>query len=169
MATILPIAQFGNKILECKSLPVENIDQEVLDLLNDMVETMSISKGLGLAAPQVSRLLRVIVVKDNIIKKMINPTICDSKGKAIIPEGCLSIPGIQLNINRASSIVIKYINEDGKEKTEKLTSMAARIVQHEIDHIDGKLILDHLSPNDRKLVVESIMDAWRKRIGSGIF
>jgi len=144
---ILPIQKGGNNpILRQKSAPIENINAEVLVLAKDMIETMVKNDGAGLAAPQVGKNIRMFVVHKQFSEKQIfiNPQIIKkSIRKEIDAEGCLSFPGIAKKIARAKTVKVKATDENGKEFKIKLKGFAARIIQHETEHLDGILLIDH--------------------------
>lgn len=118
-----------------------------------MAETMYLSRGIGLAAPQVGESLNLIVVDigDRLIE-LYNPTIVSAEDCYIAQEGCLSVPEIMLEIERAEKIVVKGIDRDGKDVTLEADDLLARVFQHEIDHLKGTLIIDHVSKIQRQLI-----------------
>ncbi len=136
----------NNPILRQKSTPIKNITEEILNLINDMTETMKKVDGVGLAAPQVGKNIQLFVVNPKLSKKyiFINPEISKmSKKTKTIEEGCLSMPGVYKKIPRAKSLKTKAIDENGKEFELKVKDLFARVIQHEIDHLNGILIIDH--------------------------
>lgn len=135
------------KFLRKRAEPVSEIDSEVKSLVLDMIETMNTHKGVGLAAPQVGVLKRIIVIKiDDKDIPLINPLITGkSKEIDLLEEGCLSLPGSFLEIKRFTGVNVKALALNGNELNIKLEGLAARIFQHELDHLDGKLILDRIS------------------------
>ncbi|HET8912348.1 MAG TPA: peptide deformylase [Ktedonobacteraceae bacterium] len=151
-----------NPILRQKAKKVHRFDSSIPRLISDMFETMHISNGVGLAAPQIAISLRIFVAEYEERKvAMINPEIVKAEGEQIGPEGCLSIPGyIGDNIRRAEKIVVKGLDQKGKPMKVEAEGWFARIMQHEIDHLDGILFLDRLdSPNDlRELTDEEEED-----------
>ena len=130
-------------ILRKKSKYVNNIDEKILQLLDDMVETMYKENGVGLAAPQVGILRRIIVVDigDGLIK-LINPEIIEQEGEQEDTEGCLSIPGIIAEVKRPYKVKVKALNEDGENVEIEATGLLARAFCHEVDHLDGILFID---------------------------
>lgn len=144
---ILEILNYKNPILRKKSEEVKEITQEVRRLALDMQETMIKNKGLGLAAPQIGKLQRIIVVQtERGPRVLINPQILKkTKEVEILEEGCLSFPGIFLKIKRPRGVEVKALDEDGGGILIKDDKFLARILQHEIDHLDGILIIDKLS------------------------
>lgn len=140
-----------NDILRQKSLPVKKVDKEIVKLLQSMEETMFADNGCGLAAPQVGVHKRVIVVLLNqgsdqeVVVPMVNPEIIShSKTTYIDTEGCLSVPGVFDVVERYDQIIVKFLDKKGREQMLKLTDLNARVVQHEVDHLDGILFVDKL-------------------------
>lgn len=139
------IRKIGDDILRKKSRAVEKIDDRIVQLLNDMAETMYKSEGVGLAAPQVGILKRIIVVDvgDNLIK-LINPEIIECEGSQIDDEGCLSVPNQRGKVDRPQSVTVKGMNEKGEEILVKGEDFLARALCHEIDHLNGILFVDKM-------------------------
>ena len=143
-----------NEILRTVSQPVKKIDKSLVKFIEDMKETMEKSNGIGLAAPQVGKNIRVVVTKFNhdtkneLILGMINPVILSrSKEEEIGEEGCLSVPKKFDNVVRSKDILLKYEDVKGRENMLKLSGLNARIIQHEIDHLDGILFVDKIVDN----------------------
>lgn len=136
---MLTIRTVGDKVLTQKSKRVAQIDDTIRNLCASMVETMVANEGIGLAANQVGVLKRIIVILDGEnVKVMINPELLNSSDtKVIMDEGCLSIPGTYLKIARPETIRIKYRDLRGKPHAETYCGLTARVVQHELDHLDG--------------------------------
>jgi peptide deformylase len=135
----------NNPILRQKSTPVKNITEEILNLIKGMTETMLKLDGVGLAACQIGKNIRLFVVNPNLSEKwiFINPEITKiSKKTELMEEGCLSLPNVFVKTKRAKSIKIKAIDEKGKEFKIKARDMLARVIQHELDHLNGILIID---------------------------
>jgi len=132
-----------DNILRKKSKPVEKIDQRTLTLLDDMAETMYSANGVGLAAPQVGVLKRIVVIDvgDGLIE-LINPEIISENGEQTKAEGCLSIPGIYGLVKRPEEVTVKALDREGKEFTVKGEGLLAVALCHEIDHLDGILFRD---------------------------
>lgn len=140
---ILEIRKIGDPILKMKAKRVEKIDDNLKKLINDMIETMKFSNGVGLAAPQVGVNLRIIVVDyEEKPIAFINPEVLEEEGENVDYEGCLSVPGIEVPVKRAERLVLKAQDINGKTKKYKAKGLLARIIQHEIDHLDGILIID---------------------------
>lgn len=140
----LQIRKNGDPVLRTKTKKIDEITEKINDLIDNMFETMSSEDGIGLAAPQVGILKRIAVVdiqEDNKIV-LINPEIIEEEGKAVMEEGCLSIPGETGDVIRAEKIKVKTLDRDGNEIEFKAEGLEARAIQHEIDHLDGILFLD---------------------------
>lgn len=135
----------SNPILRKKSQSIDKIDENILELAQDMIKTMGQNDGIGLAACQIGKSIRMFVLPENLCNKQIfvNPEIIKiSKKTNTIDEGCLSLPGLFLPIKRANSLKIKAIDGDGKAFRLKVKNLLARVIQHEMDHLDGILITD---------------------------
>ena len=152
-----------NKTLREKSLAVDKVDQELQQLMNDMVETMYMAPGIGLAAIQVGIPKRVIVLdisyKEGLKNPMyfINPEIIDkSKNMLTYEEGCLSVPGQFAEINRPDKCHIKYLDYYGQPKELKARGMLATCIQHEMDHLDGILFIDYLSKLKKSIIIKKL-------------
>lgn len=154
---IRTILTYPNPELKKKSAPVAIINDAVRALAQDMVETMYDAPGVGLAAPQIGVHQRVIVIDISASDEppglivAINPVIIHAEGEAYEEEGCLSVPKYAANVRRHSSVVVKALNLDGVECTWRAEGLLAIAFQHEIDHLDGILFVDHLSPLKREL------------------
>jgi peptide deformylase len=155
---IRPIVKWGDPVLHAPSAPVQTIDDTILKLLDDMVDTMYAAPGIGLAAPQIAVPLRVIVVdlsvgedKSQLIK-LINPEFLEKEGEVREDEGCLSIPGFGGSPVRPARVKVKGLDPGGQERVYEGTELLARAFCHEIDHIDGLLFVDRLSPLKRDLM-----------------
>ena len=152
-----------NKILRQKSLPVDVVDGDLQQLMNDMVETMYAAPGIGLAAIQVGIPKRVIVLdisqKEGIKKPMyfVNPEIIEkSKNLSTYEEGCLSVPGQFAEIDRPQSCHIKYLDYDGQPKELRARGMLATCIQHEMDHLEGVLFIDYLSKLKKTMIIKKL-------------
>ena len=131
--------------LRKKSRCVGAISPRIKTLLDDMLETLHVESGVGLAAPQVGVLRRVAIVEyDDKLYELINPEILESSGAAIEEEGCLSVPGIRGTVKRPDHIKVTYTDRDGKRRIEEHDGITARIFCHEIDHLDGVLFVDKM-------------------------
>jgi len=144
--SLLEIHVLGSPILRQETQPVERMTDELRRLADDMFDTMHAAKGIGLAAPQVGRSerLAVIDIDDNPIV-IVNPEIILREGSAKGEEGCLSIPEVFGDVDRATRITVRALDRDGKSFDLDATDLLARCLQHEIDHLHGKLFLDYLS------------------------
>ena len=152
------IVRYGHPMLHQPSEPVREIDDAIRKLLDDMVETMYAAPGIGLAAPQIAVPLRVIVVDLSVgeekgqLIKLINPEFVLREGEQRHDEGCLSVPGFGGSPVRPERVVVKGLDPDGQERTYEGTELLARAFCHEIDHIDGLLFVDRLTPLKRDLM-----------------
>jgi peptide deformylase len=155
-----PIHLLSSPVLRQHSDEVEVVDETVQTLVQDLFDTMHAADGIGLAANQVGLARRVAVVHagDDPALVLINPVIVEREGKEKEEEGCLSIPDIFGDVNRAERIVVETTDLDGERVRHELTDLTARAVQHEIDHLDGVLFLDHLSPLKRRMLLKK----WKK-------
>ena len=154
------IITYPNPILLKISEPVDEIDDEVRTLLDDMVETMYADDGVGLAAPQVGVNLRIITVDirqgGSTLLRMINPEIISREGREKMEEGCLSVPGITVSVERSSQVKIRYLDEKGLKHEIEADGLLAVAFQHEIDHLDGRLIIDNVSRLKRDLYIRKV-------------
>ena len=141
---LLEIKKAGDPVLKEICKPIEKIDKRLRNFLDDMAETMYASEGVGIAAPQVGVAIRACVV--DVDKKnrydMINPVITYREGVAVGEEGCLSCPDLFGDVERAEKIRVEYISRFNKKKTLEAEGLLARCIQHELDHLDGKLFID---------------------------
>ena len=137
------IRKYGDELLRKKSRKIEKIDDRILTLLEDMAETMYSAEGVGLAAPQVGILKRVVVIDvgEGLIK-LINPEIIETEGSQKDVEGCLSVPGEQGEVERPYKVKVKALNEKGEQIKLEGEELLARAFCHEIDHLDGVLFVD---------------------------
>jgi peptide deformylase len=157
-ALMIGIITLGDELLKRKSSPVPDIDGSLGQLVGEMFESLIAAKGVGLAAVQVGRLIRLFVTKapKDSPRVFINPDILETSiDQDDFEEGCLSIPGINADVRRPSSVRIQAWNEKGKPFTLSADSYLARIIQHEMDHLNGILFIDHL---DKKKKAELIAD-----------
>lgn len=165
---ILPIYAYGQPVLKKMAKPVENLDEEFKELINHMWETMYNASGVGLAAPQIGQSIRLFLVdtvqvmeegeEDKGIKRaFINAQMIEETGDTwLYEEGCLSIPDIRGDVERNSTIKIKYLDENFEEREELFDGINARVIQHEYDHIEGKLFTEKLKPLKRKLITRKL-------------
>jgi peptide deformylase len=155
---IRPIRTLGDPVLRQKAKRVSRMDDSLLQLFDDMVDTMRDAPGVGLAAPQIGVSLRMIVIEvpEHPLIKLWNPEIVRRTGTRTVPEGCLSVPGYRADVPRSMAVVAKGRDPEGKEVRFKATDLLAQAFEHEIDHINGTLYIDYLeSPEQlRKLEPE---------------
>ncbi|HOQ82699.1 MAG TPA: peptide deformylase [Candidatus Syntrophosphaera thermopropionivorans] len=172
---LLPIHIYGDKVLRIKSEEVQEFDENLFQFAEDLIATMYQWDGVGLAAPQVGVSKRIIVIdpqiKDNPKKHspmvMINPVIEESSGETETEEGCISIPDIYAKVVRPSNITVSYTDLKNERYTVKLSGYPAVIVQHEYDHLEGILFVDHLSTIAR-LKIRNKLKELQKNTVDGI-
>lgn len=166
---ILEVVRYGDPVLTKPAEAVTEFDASLRKLVDDMFETMYGAPGVGLAAPQVGQLKRLFVMDCSLGKEkkqkvaLINPMIETEEGEQIGDEGCLSFPGIFLQVARPQRVVVRARDLDGSEFTLDVMDLEARCVSHETDHLDGELFISYLSPLKRDLVKRKI----KKRIKLG--
>ena len=157
--SLLPLHLLGSPVLRRRSEEIGAPDDEVRRLVDDMFETMDASKGVGLAANQVGVARRVAVVDaDGDRFVMIDPVILETEGRTTAEEGCLSIPDIYGDVARPERVVLEATDLEGNRYRRDATGLKARAIQHEIDHLDGILFLDHLSLIKRQM----LLARWRR-------
>ena len=153
---ILDILHFPDARLRNKAKPVSQVDDSVRRLIDDMFETMYEAPGIGLAAVQVNDARRVIVVDTSEDRSaplaLVNPEIIEKHGEEEMDEGCLSVPGVYETVQRADRIRVRAINRDGERIEMDVDGLLAVCIQHEIDHLDGKLFVDYLSNLKRQRI-----------------
>lgn len=168
MAT-LEILKYPDPNLKKKSFPVQIMDQEVRQLVADMAETMYAAPGVGLAAPQVGRHLRIVVIDINPptlpknLLVLINPEIIAGEGEIFWEEGCLSVPEFSEEVPRKKKVTVRYQNLDGEINEITGEDLLAVVLQHEIDHLDGLLFIDRLSKLKRDLYRHKIQKERREK------
>ncbi len=166
---IRPIVRYGDPVLHAPAAPVERVDQDIRTLLADMVETMYAAPGIGLAAPQVGVPLRAIVIDLSVgedkaqLIQLLNPEILERDGEQRHEEGCLSIPGFGGSPARPARVRVRGLDPEGRERLYEATELLARAFCHEIDHVDGLVFVDRLSPLKRDLMKRKL----RKRAREG--
>lgn len=170
----LPLAYYGNPVLRQKGARVDEINDELRLLVQDMVETMFAERGMGLAAPQVSRSIALFIThvpiekgedewEEGPLRVFINPKIIErSDEEWILDEGCLSIPGVRGDVIRPITITIEYTDMMGERKTETYTGLEARCIMHENDHINGTLYIDRMDPKERKAIENHLRGIKKK-------
>ncbi len=157
--SLLPLHLLGSPVLRQHSTEVRVVDEEVRRLVGDLFDTMDAARGVGLAANQVGIARRVAVVDaegDRFV--MIDPVLVETEGRATAEEGCLSIPDIYGDVTRAERVVLEALDQDGTPYRKEASGLKARAIQHEIDHLDGILFLDHLSLLRRQM----LLSRWRR-------
>ena len=157
----LTILEFPDPRLRTRATPVETVDDEVNTLIDDLFETMYAAPGIGLAATQVDvhkRLLVVDVSSDNSEPNaLINPEILELDGEIMTEEGCLSVPGYYEEVKRAEHIRVRFLDRKGEEAELQAEGLLAVFIQHEIDHLDGKLFVDYISEAKRQLIRKRLL------------
>lgn len=166
---ILPIVKYGNPILHQIAKPVVSFDKKLLALSKNMIETMYAAQGVGLAAPQVGILTRLMVIdptageKKNALTVLVNPKIISVEGDQFEEEGCLSIPNFSERVHRPQRVVVSARGIDNKEQMVEGEGLLSRILIHEIDHLNGVLFIDHVSSIKRDIIKRKI----RKKVRLG--
>lgn len=169
---ILPIFGYGHPVLKKLTEPVDKDYPDLQKLIDDMFETMYDADGVGLAAPQIGLSIQLVTIgykpydektnsylEPEFERTLINPVIVESKGEMqYYNEGCLSVPDIHEDVLRPEKVVVKYYDRNFELQTEEMSGLMARIAQHEIDHLNGKLFVDHLSPLRRTLLKRKLND-----------
>lgn len=171
---IYPIVMYGDPVLRQKA---KNIEQgtDILPWVEDMFETMHAANGVGLAAPQIGKSLRLFIVDGRVIedepdmqnfkKVFVNPEMIEELGTSWeYEEGCLSIPNIREKISRKEKLKIKYWDENWNQHEEIFDGMKARIIQHEYDHIEGKMFVDYLTPLKKRLLKGKLADISKGKV-----
>lgn len=174
---ILPIYAYGQPVLRKKGSDIDKSYENLSTLLENMWETMYNAKGIGLAAPQIGKPIRIFLVdtiqleedeKDikGIKKVLINPEMIEEFGpEDAYEEGCLSIPDVRGDVTRNTEIKIKYLDENFQEHTESYAGINARVIQHEYDHIEGKLFIEKLQPLKKRLVKRKLENIKKGKVG----
>jgi len=171
---IYPIVVYGDPVLRQKAKDVEK-GTDLKPLIQDMFETMYGAQGIGLAAPQIGKGVRLFVVDGSVIeddpelqdfkKAFLNPVLVDELGTEWeYEEGCLSIPNIRESVSRKEKLKIKYYDEEWNLHEEEYTGLKARIIQHEYDHIEGKLFIDYLTPLKKRLLKSKLSDISKGKV-----
>ena len=166
----MEIVKYGDDVLKLKSRRVENIDERIVELVQTMrITLIRVAGGIGLAAPQVGKSLQLAIVDLSVLDEgeeffvLINSKIVETEGSELENEGCLSIPGFTMPIERKTRILLRAWDLQGKELRQEIEGYKARVIQHELDHLNGVLILDHVSPLKRQMIKREIKK--RKRDG----
>ena len=164
---IRPILKYGDSVLHERARNVDAVTPEIERLIDDMIETMYAAPGVGLAAPQVGEPLRLFVVDVSVGRDpgglivVINPEFVVREGMQLEEEGCLSVPGFNATVVRPSHVVVKSLDREGNEQQHDATGLLARAFQHEMDHLDGTLFVEHLRGVKRDLIVRKIRKLTR--------
>ena len=156
---VLKVRKYGDPALRKSAAPVGEVTPEVRKIIADMTETMYDEVGIGLAAPQVGIPLRLIVISDEEgrgVQALLKPAIVDRSGEVTGEEGCLSIPGVFAPVTRAARVTVEARSVDGKPLTIEARGLRARVLQHEIDHLDGVLFIDRVDPMVRDRIKRKI-------------
>ena len=158
----LRVIKLGNPILRMKAKQVQKIDDTITQLVDDMMEIMQQEEGIGLAAPQIAQSIALLVIDLSLIYEdgapmaFINPEIIESDGESSFEEGCLSLPDIREEVKRPEIITMKFTNIQGEIIEQKIDGLLARVLQHEMDHLDGKLFIDRISPLKKQLLKKKL-------------
>ena len=150
----LPLHLLGSPVLRQRSAEVTAVDDKLRKFIDDLFDTMAANKGVGLAANQVGVARRVAVIDadgDRLV--LINPEIIEGEGRDTAEEGCLSIPDVYADVTRPARITVEATDQDGNRYRREAEGLLGRAIQHEIDHLDGILFLDHLGPIKRKMLL----------------
>jgi peptide deformylase len=165
---------YGDPVLRQKAKDID-LGTDIQTLVDDMFETMSAANGVGLAAPQIGKSIRLFIVDGTVIenepdmesfkKVFVNPELVEEEGKAWeYEEGCLSIPNIREKISRKEQLKIRYFDENWNAHEDIYDGMKARIIQHEYDHIEGKMFVDYLTPLKKKLLKGKLSDISKGKV-----
>jgi peptide deformylase len=162
-----PIVRYPAAVLQTPAAPVTEFNAELDRLIDDMVDTMYAAPGIGLAAPQVGVSLRLCVIDLSVGRRggellvLVNPEFVSRDGLQLEEEGCLSVPGFDATVARPAQAVVRALDRKGVERTIEGTGLLARALQHELDHLNGTLFLDHLRGIKRDLIVRKIRKKQR--------
>ena len=163
------IRKWGDPVLKSRATPVDRFDETLLQQVQRMAGVMRDAIGVGLAAPQLGISQRVLVYRigsDAPLIALVNPEV-EWHGEDVetLEEGCLSIPGVGVDVDRAVHIRVRARDEEGEERLVEASGLEARVIQHEMDHLDGKLILDRTSRDQRREAMKALREAERQRSG----
>jgi len=159
---IRPILRYGADVLHAPAAPVAEITADIQQLIDDMIQTMYVAPGVGLAATQVGVPLRIFVCDISVgrnpgdLLTFVNPEFIERDGMQLEEEGCLSVPGFNATVARPSRAVLKGLNRDGREQTVEASGLLARCFQHEMDHLEGTVFVDRLRGLQKDLIVRKI-------------
>jgi peptide deformylase len=164
--SLLTILEYPDPRLRTKARPVEHVTDEIRTLARDMLETMYVARGVGLAATQVDVHIRLLVMdvseQKNEPRVLINPEIVARDGCEVGEEGCLSVPGFTESVERAARITVRFLDEQGAQQELAVDGLAAVCIQHEMDHLEGKLFVDYLSELKRQRLKKRAAKARRR-------
>jgi peptide deformylase len=157
---VLKLQKYGSPILREKAIPVSKVDSDIRELVDDMIETMYVEGGVGLAAPQIGISKRIIIIdtEEKGVIVLINPVIIKREGETKEEEGCLSVPGIFSIVKRSAVITVEALDLDEKKIRLTQEGFLAIALQHEIDHLDGYLFIDRLSPAKRLMIKNKLKE-----------
>ena len=168
----LTILEFPDPRLRTKAVPVESVDNELRFLIDDMFETMYAAPGIGLAATQVDVHQRLLVTDVSADKSephvLINPEIIEKDGITVTEQGCLSVPGYYEEVKRAEHIRVRFLDRNGDEVEMEAEGLLAVCIQHEMDHLDGKLFVDYLSEAKRMRIRKKLVKDQRHRSAEAV-
>lgn len=170
----LPVFKYDAAVLRKRALPVDEITPEIVQLAEDMIETMIDSNGVGLAAPQIGKLIRLFIIRDEILQEdgkytlgtpevILNPHLSKPAEESdVMLEGCLSLPGLHVEVVRPKSIHVRYQNLKGEWIEERFNDFRARVTMHENDHLNGVLIVDRIDKKERRKVEAHLLAIKKK-------
>lgn len=177
---ILPVYLYGHPVIRKVAEPIDATYPDLSKLIADMYETMYATDGIGLAAPQIGRSIRVVVIDVDVLSDvhpelagvkmtLINPTleVLEDGKKCSSEEGCLSVPGIHESVTRIEKIHLHWFDENFEEHDEIIEGYLARVVQHEYDHLEGKVFIDHISPIRKQLIKAKVTNIIKGRVNCG--
>lgn len=176
---IKPIYLYGQNVLREVAQDVDlNAKEEIAALVADLKDTLAKSQGCGLASPQIGVPSRVVIVTgegmedvypylDGFKRTLINPVVTqESKEQCTFNEGCLSVPGVYADVTRPAKIKVRYYDEDLKEVEEEFDKFACRMIQHELDHLDGNLFVDRVAPIRKKMIAKKLQNISRGKVST---
>lgn len=177
---ILPVYLYGHPVLREVADDIEQDYPELKTLISDMFETMYHSEGVGLAAPQIGKSIRVVVIDGSPLEEdfpeckdskmvLINPelTVIEDTKPISRTEGCLSLPGLSENVSRHEHILLNWLDENFEEHEQEFTGFLSRIIQHECDHLEGEVYIDHIAPIRKQLIKSKLNNIVKGRISCG--
>lgn len=177
---ILPVYLYGHPVIRKVAEPIDATYPDLAKLIADMYETMYATEGIGLAAPQIGRSIRVVVIDVDVLSDtypelagvkmtLINPTleVVEDGKKCSSEEGCLSVPGIHEPVTRIEKVHLHWYDENFQEHDEVIEGYLARVIQHECDHLEGKVFIDHISPIRKQLIKAKVTNIIKGRVNCG--